>query len=314
MNAKFLPSSSPCSPRRRQMLGFASLAPMLLIAPDATSSEGLVSRPIPGSTERLPVVGLGTWQTFDVGGNRAARAPLKEVLRIMGAAGARTIDSSPMYGTSEAVAGSLMAELGMRDRLFVATKVWTSGRVEGIRQMQRSMKRLQVEQVDLMQVHNLVDLSTHVRTLAQWKERGLIRHLGISHYTASAYADVERALLGGKFGFLQINYSLAEREAERRLLPLAMEKGLGVLVNRPFAEGALLRRVRDKPLPGWAAEAGASTWPQLLLKWILGHPAVTCVIPGTGKPQHMKDNLSAGLEPLPDRALRERIAGYFDAL
>lgn len=260
------------------------------------------------------MIGLGTWQTFDVGADASAREPLRQVMQMLAASGAKTIDSSPMYGTSENVAGSLIADLGLRAQLFVATKVWTSGRAEGIRQMRQSMKRLQAERLDLMQVHNLVDVATHARTLAQWKERGLIRYAGISHYTSSAYAEVERWVRTGAFDFLQINYSLAEREADRRLLPIALEKGMAVLVNRPFAEGALFRRLRGTPLPGWAAEAGASSWAQLLLKWILGHPGVTCVIPGTAKPEHLKDNLGAGYPPLPERSLRQRIAVYFDAL
>ena len=261
--------------------------------------------------ESLPRIGLGTWQTFDVGAQRAARSELREVLRIFGQG---VVDSSPMYGSSESVVGDLVAELGIRARLFVATKVWTSGREDGIRQMETSFRRLRVERMDLMQVHNLVDVATHTKTLQDWKQKGRIRYLGITHYTASAYAEVERWLKTGAYDFLQINYSLAEREAERRLLPLAKERNLAVIINRPFAEGALFRRTKGKPLPPWAAELGIASWAQYFLKWIVSHPAVTCAIPGTGKAEHMKDNLGGGHGPMPDAATRRRMLDYFDSL
>src|SRR3954463_8557448 len=187
----------------------------------------------------LPRIGLGTWQTFDVGNDAAARAPLRELLKLLDG---NVVDSSPMYGTSESVAGDLIAELRLREKLFVATKVWTSGREDGIAQMETSFKRLRVKVMDLMQVHNLVDVGTHTRTLQEWKQRGRIRHIGITHYTSSAYAEVERWLKTGAYEFVQINYSLGERESERRLLPLAKENNVSVIVNRPFAEGALFRR------------------------------------------------------------------------
>ncbi|HEY5897609.1 MAG TPA: aldo/keto reductase [Burkholderiales bacterium] len=263
--------------------------------------------------ERLPAIGLGTWQTFDVGGDRSARESLREVLRIFAEEG-KVVDSSPMYGSSESVAGDLIAELGVRDKLFVATKVWTSGREDGIQQMNTSFRRLRVERMDLMQVHNLVDVATHTKTLQEWKQKGRVRHIGITHYTASAYAEVERWLKTGAYAFVQINYSLAEREAEKRLLPLAREKNVGVIINRPFAEGALFRRTKGKPLPPWAAELGIASWAQYFLKWIVSHPAVTCAIPGTGKPEHMKDNLAAGRGPMPDAAARERMREYLDSL
>jgi len=265
----------------------------------------------PQEKVKLPKIGLGTWQTFDVGSDAAARAPLREVLKLLNG---NVVDSSPMYGTSESVAGDLIAELGMRDRLFIATKVWTSGRDEGIQQMETSFKRLRVERMDLMQVHNLVDVATHTKTLQDWMAQGRVRHIGITHYTASAYAEVERWLKTGAYDFVQINYSLAERDAEKRLLPLAKEKHVAVIINRPFAEGALFRRTKGNPLPPWAAELGIASWAQYFLKWIVGHPAVTCAIPGTGRPEHMRDNLAAAQGPLPDAATRKRMVEYFDSL
>jgi diketogulonate reductase-like aldo/keto reductase len=302
-------------PRRRSALrALGGLAAALAMKPAAAQSPALLARPIPATGESLPVIGLGTWQVFDVGSSAAARAPLREVLSMFVKAGGRVIDSSPMYGTSEAVVGDLCAELGVCPKLFVATKVWTSGRDEGVRQMETSFRRLRVERMDLMQVHNLVDVATHTKTLSEWKAKGRVRHIGITHYASSAYAEVERWLKTGQYDFLQINYSLAEPESEWRLLPLARERKVAVIANRPFAEGAMFRRVRGKPLPPWAKEFGAVSWAQFFLKWILGHPAVTCTIPGTGKPEHMADNLAAGYGALPDEAMRRRMAEHFNSL
>jgi diketogulonate reductase-like aldo/keto reductase len=259
----------------------------------------------------LPRIGLGTWQTFDVGSDAAARAQLREVLKLLEG---NAVDSSPMYGSSETVAGDLIAELGMRRKLFIATKVWTSGRDEGIRQMETSFKRLRVEVMDLMQIHNLVDAGTHTKTLLELKNQKRIRNIGITHYTSSAYSEVERWLATGQYDFLQINYSLGERESENRVLPLAKDKGVKVIINRPFAEGALFRRTKGKPLPPWAVELGIASWAQYFLKWIVSHPAVTCAIPGTGRPDHMKDNLAAGQGPMPDATQRRRMAEHFDSL
>src|SRR6266851_1953994 len=214
----------------------------------------LIPRPVPSTGEPLPVIGIGTWQTFDVGAGAAERAPLREVLKAFAAGGGRVVDSSPMYGSSETVAGDLITALGLRERLFIATKVWTSGRDEGIRQMEESFRRLKVQKMDLMQVHNLVDVSTQTKTLLEWKQRQRVRYIGITHYTSSAYAEVERWLKTKQYDFVQINYSLGERDAERNILPLARDLGVAVIVNRPFAEGALFRRVKGKSLPPWAAE------------------------------------------------------------
>ncbi|HEX2565350.1 MAG TPA: aldo/keto reductase [Burkholderiales bacterium] len=299
-------------PRRRALLGaLAALAADPVMPQDSRAS---VSRPIGKSGESLPVVGLGTWQSFDVGRDAAARAPLREVLKVFAQAGARAIDSSPMYGSSEAVAGDLVAELGVRERLFIATKVWTSGRAEGVKQMEDSFRKLRVARMDLMQIHNLLDIVTHTKTLQDWKEKGRVRYIGITHYSASAHAEVERWLRSGAYDFVQINYSLAEPQAEERLLPLAAEKNIAVLINRPFAEGALFRKVRGKPLPAWAPEIGVQSWGQYFLKWIVSHPAVTCAIPATAKPEHMLDNLGAARGPLPDETLRRRMRAHFDSI
>ena len=271
-----------------------------------------MTRRIPSSGEELPALGLGTWQVFDVGAGE--RAPLREVIAQFARAGGKMIDSSPMYGRAEAVAGDLVADLALREKLFIATKVWTSGRDEGLRQIETSYRRLRVEKMDLLQVHNLVDTATHLKTLQDLKAKGRLRYLGLTHYTASAHAEMEAWLKKTKVEFLQINYSLAEPEAERRLLPLCQEKGIAVIANRPFAEGAMFRRVQGKPVPPWAAEFGATTWAQFFLKWIVGHPAVTCTIPGTGKPEHAADNVAAGFGLLPDEAMRRKMAAHFAQL
>ena len=274
----------------------------------------IMTRKIPSTGEDLPAIGLGTWQVFDAGSDAAARAPLRGVIAGFAKAGGRLIDSSPMYGSAESVAGDLVAELGLREKLFIATKVWTRGREDGIQQMETSFRRLKVKQMDLMQVHNLLDVDVHTSTLLDWKSRGKIRYLGITHYTASAHAEVERQLKKEKYDFLQINYSLAERESEKRLLPYCHDNKIALIANRPFAEGAMFRRVRGKPLPPWADEIGVASWAQYFLKWIVGHPAVTCTIPGTGKPEHIADNVAAGFGTLPDENMRRKMAGYYDKL
>jgi diketogulonate reductase-like aldo/keto reductase len=283
------------------------------VTPGGGAAPALLTRAIPSTGETLPAVGLGTWRTFDVGATAAARAPLREVLARFVALGGRVIDSSPMYGAAEAVAGDLAAELGLHASLFVATKVWTTGRQAGVAQMERSLAQLRVPRVDLMQVHNLVDWRTHLRTLREWKQAGRIRYVGVTHYTAGAYAELEQVLRSEPLDFVQVNYSLAERDAERRVLPLAKERGVAVLVNRPFAEGGIFRRVQGRALPPWAADLGVRTWAQFFLKWILAHPAVTCVIPATSRPQHLEDNMQAGRGPLPDAATRERMASLLTA-
>ena len=293
-------------PRRRALL--ALLASGVAIGRARAQSAG-VTKTIPSTGEELPVIGGGTWQTFDVGADSAKRAQLAEVLQLLGRG---VVDSSPMYGSSESVAGDLIAELGLRNKLFLATKVWTNGREAGGRQMETSFKRLRVKRMDLMQVHNLMDVATHTETLLEWKAKKRVRYVGITHYTSSAYPEVERLLKTKQYDFLQINYSLGERESEKRVLPLAKELGVAVIANRPFAEGALFRQVKGKALPPWAAELGIASWAQYFLKWIVSHPAITCAIPGTGRPDHMKDNVGAGRAPLPDAKARKRMAEHFE--
>jgi len=273
------------------------------------AGERMETRPIPSSKEPLPVVGCGTWQTFDIGANPAERAQRAGVLKALFAAGGSVIDSSPMYGRSEGVVGDVLKELGDRDKAFVATKVWTRGHADGIAQMQRSMSLLRVETIDLMQVHNLVDWKTHLATLRGWKQEGRVRYLGVTHYTSSSYRDLEAVMRAETLDFVQLNYSADDRTADQRLLPLAADRGMAVLVNLPFGgSGGLMRALAGKPLPSFAAEIGCTGWAQLLLKFVLGHPAVTCVIPGTSKPEHMRDNVRAGMGPMPDQAMREKIA------
>ncbi|HYD95933.1 MAG TPA: aldo/keto reductase [Noviherbaspirillum sp.] len=298
---------------RREALGLLAAAAFcrayaLPAAPAAATPAVLISRRIPASGEMLPAIGLGTWQTFDVGPGRAERAPLEEVLAEFAALGGRLIDSSPMYGRSEEVVGELAQALGLRGKLFVATKVWTQGRSAGIRQMEDSMRKLGARPIDLMQVHNLVDVKTHLATLREWKRAGTVRHIGITHYTAGSHDDVARVLASEAVDFVQINYSAAEPEAARRLLPLAQDRGVAVIVNRPFGGGDLVRRLRNRPLPDWAAEIDCTSWAQLLLKFVIAHPAVTCAIPATSKVAHLRDNMQAGRGRLPDEKQRAQIA------
>ena len=268
----------------------------------------MLTRPIPSSGERLPVIGLGTWQSFDIGADAAARAPLEEVLRAFVQLGGKLIDSSPMYGRAETVAGDLIAKIGAREKLFIATKVWTSGKDAGIAQMEDSIAKLRAKPIDLMQVHNLLDMETQLHTLADWKKQGRVRYIGVTHYTPSAYAAVAKAIEAHKMDFLQINYSVGEREAEQRLLPMARERGIAVIVNRPFAGGGLIRRLSSLPVPAWAAEIDCASWAQLLLKFVVSHPAVTCAIPATSKIEHLRDNMAAGSGRMPDEKMRALIA------
>ena len=287
------------------------------LAQTKTESSTMLMRPIPSSGEKLPVIGLGTWRTFDVDLTTDNRRELEEVLSLLVKLGGRVIDSSPMYGRAEEVIGDLTATLGIRDKLpaasppggglFLATKVWTRGKENGIKSMERSMSRLRTKRIDLMQVHNLVDVDTHLATLREWKEDGRIRYIGITHYESGAFAEVEKIMRSEKLDFVQINYSVVEHEAEGRILPLAQERGIAVVVNRPFGGGDLFDRVRSKSLPGWAAEFDCRSWAQFFLKWIVANPAVTCAIPATGKTRHLEDNMQAGIGRLPDAKMRQRM-------
>jgi diketogulonate reductase-like aldo/keto reductase len=280
----------------------------------ANESSTMLTRAVPSSGEKLPVIGLGTWRAFDVDLTSDIRRQLQEVLSLCVKLGGRVIDSSPMYGRAEEVIGDLSAALGIRDKLFLATKVWTRGKESGIKSMERSMALLRTKQIDLMQVHNLLDVHTHLATLREWKEQGRIRYLGITHYEAGAFADVEKIMRSEKLDFVQINYSLMEPEAEHRLLPLAQERRIAVIVNRPFGGGDLFSRVRSRPLPNWAAEFDCRSWAQFFLKWIVAHSAVTCAIPATDKPLHLEDNVQSGFGRLPEAKTRQRMVEFIAAL
>jgi diketogulonate reductase-like aldo/keto reductase len=258
------------------------------------------TRLIPASGEALPVIGCGTYMGFDHSPGSTAFTPLQGVLAALFDAGGTVVDSSPMYGKAEAALGELLDAGGLRPRAFVATKVWTTGRAAGLRQMEESFRLLRTDVVDLMQVHNLVDWQHQLASVRAWQQSGRVRYAGITHYTASAYGNVEAVLRSERLDFLQVNYSVQEREAAQRLLPLAQERGVAVLVNRPFGGGGLMRRLRDQDLPAWAAEIGCTTWSQVLLKFVLSHPAVTCVIPGSGSPGHMAENVVAGNGVIPE--------------
>ncbi|HET9693436.1 MAG TPA: aldo/keto reductase [Steroidobacteraceae bacterium] len=286
----------------------ASEAPTAMQTGTTTSTSSMLARPIGRTGEHLPVIGMGSSNTFDVGVAPDERAPLLDVLRELTAAGGSVVDTSPMYGRSEGVLGDLIEELALRPKLWLATKVWTKGREAGEQQIAASMRELGAARLELLQIHNRLDWQVHLPTLRALRETGKVKYLGITHYRADAHADLERVLSAEKFDFVQFNYSLAEREAEQRLLPFCRDRGVAVLVNRPFADGAMFQRVRDKPLPAIARELGIASWGQFFLKWIVGHPAVTCVIPATSKPKHMLDNCRAGFGPIPDTRQRELMA------
>ncbi|HYY13276.1 MAG TPA: aldo/keto reductase [Chthoniobacterales bacterium] len=297
-----------------RVVGGTAAGLLLPIASTRSQSVETLMRAIPTSGERLPVIGLGTWQVFDVDITPENEKQLSDVLSSFVALGGRVVDSSPMYGRSEQVIGTLAAKLGIRDKLFFATKVWTRGKEQGAESMARSMARFQVERIDLMQVHNLVDLDTQLATIREWKAQGRFRYIGITHSNMSAHAEVERVLRREQLDFLQINYSIMEREAEQRILPLTQDRQVAVVVNRPFGGGDLFSRVSTKPLPEWAAEIDCRSWAQIFLKWIIAHPAVNCAIPATNKAQHIADNLAAGSGRLPDDKARQRIVEFVSAI
>jgi len=271
----------------------------------------LLMRRIPATGETIPAIGLGTSGPFEVGADEAVRAPLREVLRAFFNAGASLIDSSPMYSTAEAVLGDLLSP-EQQAKVFLATKVWTPGSgnaaaQKGVEQMQRSMTLLKHPRIELMQVHNLVDLDAHLKTLRRFKAEGKIKYIGVTHYTASSYPDLIAIIEREKLDFIQFNYSVVTRAAEKKLLPLCADKGVAVIINRPFEDGNLFSKVQGKPLPPWAAEFGAGSWAQVFLKFVLSHTAVTCVIPATGKIRNLADNLAAAIGKLPDAKQRAKI-------
>lgn len=280
-----------------------------------SGNKAIIKRPIQKSGELLPVVGIGTYDTFNVGAKAPERAELKQVLNEFSALGGTVIDSSPMYGEAERVVGDLVGELNNREKYFYATKVWTSGRDAGVRQMNESFKLMRAGKVmELMQIHNLLDLKIHTQTLQAWKTEGRIRYLGITHYHAGAHGELEKLIKSHTYDTAQFNYSILEREAEARLLPACLDAGVAVIVNRPFAQAGLFSRVKGKPVPAWCGEFDCTSWAQFFLKYLLGHPAVTCVIPGTRRVSHLRDNMAAGVGRLPDAAQRKRMLEHFQSL
>jgi aryl-alcohol dehydrogenase-like predicted oxidoreductase len=274
----------------------------------------MLKRRIPSSGEQVPVIGMGSSNTFDVEGSAAVTDPLRQVLEALVQGGGTVVDTSPMYGRAESVLGDLIADLGLRQRLWLATKVWTRGREAGAAQIAESMRRLRTDRLELLQIHNLLDWREHLPTLRSLVGTGKVRYVGLTHYRADAHAELERVLAEQRFDWLQVNYSLAERAADERLLPFCRDKGIAVMANRPFADGEMFARVRGKPLPPWAAEFGCNSWAQFFLKFVASHPAVTCVIPATSKAANMRDNAAAGVEPLPDDKQRARMREYWNAL
>lgn len=291
--------------RRHFLLGLAALA---ALRPARAAPASLLERTIPSSGERLPVIGMGTWITFNVNRDPVSMAPLLPVLRTFFERGGALIDSSPMYGTAEAVLGELLEQVHERDRLFSATKVWTPGQRMGERQMERSRELWRLPGFDLMQVHNLLDWEAHLETLQAWKAEGRIRYIGITTSHGRRHQDMELIMERMPLDFVQFTYNVLDREAERRLFPLARERGLAVIINRPFRGGSLFGRVRNRPLPGWAAEIDCQNWAQVFLKFIVSHPTVTCAIPATSKVEHMRQNMGAVTGRLPDAGLRKRMA------
>jgi len=270
----------------------------------------MLMRPVPSTGEMIPVVGLGTWRQFDVGPDSSDRQPLMEVLKRMNAKGGKTIDSSPMYARSEEVIGDLTSETKLSSKFFYATKVWTHGKQDGIEQMNASFRKMRRSRMDLMQVHNLVDWKTHLETLHTWKEEDKVRYIGVTHYTDAAHEDLERVVKSQHLDFVQFNYSIRNRHAEQRLLNTARDNGTAVIINQPFESGSLFELVHGKPLPQWAAELEIRNWAQFFLKYILSHPAVTCVIPGTSDPVHILENMEAAYGRLPDERTRKKMADH----
>jgi diketogulonate reductase-like aldo/keto reductase len=303
---------------RRRFLGvLGGLGSALLLHPSRLPALGKtpITRPIPSSGERLPVIGMGTSRTHDVGPDAEPRARLRQAMQAFFAQGGRLIDTSPMYGNAEAVLGELLRAVPHdRQQLFAATKVWTWGKQAGIEQMQESMRRVGVRRFDLIQIHNLRDWQVHLDTLQAWKAAGKVRYVGITTSHGRSHEELELAMESAPFDFVQFSYNIGNRVAEQRLLPLAQERGIAVLANRPFQRGELFRAVRGKPLPEWAAEFDCASWAQFFLKFVVAQPAVTCAIPATSSVEHLVDNMGAGFGRLPDTAQRQRMVRYLQTV
>jgi len=311
MNLNHYPMS-----RRTFVATLAAALSTVWLAPGTlrAAQKALIRKPIPGTGEALPVIGLGSSRTFDIGRDQAALQSLIEVMQAFFANGGQLIDSSPMYGSAEQVIGELLQRSGSQDKLFAATKVWTDGEQDGIRQMEDSLQKWRLDRFDLMQIHNLRDWQIHLKTLRNWKAAGKIRYLGITTSHGRFHGELETILRNEPFDFVQLSYNIEDRSVEQRLLPLAAEHGIAVLVNRPFQRGALFGKVKGQSLPDWAAEIDCASWGQLFLKFVVSHPAVTCAIPATTKVHHMQDNMAAGFGQLPDAAMRKRMIDFYAAL
>jgi diketogulonate reductase-like aldo/keto reductase len=301
--------------RREATKLIAGTTASLLVTPSlsAQTQGSLLERAIPSSGEMLPVIGLGTSGVFNTS-SAAEQEPLEQVVAMLVKMGGKMIDTAPAYGQAETVTGEIATKLKLRDKLFLATKVGATGKAEGIQQMEHSLEVLGKKPIDLIQVHNLTDWETQLANLNEWKKQGRIRYTGITASRISAHADIVRTMEKERVDFVQINYSLMEREAEERVLPTAKDRGVAVIINRPFGRGDLFGRVRAKPLPEWAAEFDCKTWGQFFLKWIVAHPAVTCVIPATSNPHHMEDNMQGGVGRLPDEKMRRRMVDAMSAI
>jgi diketogulonate reductase-like aldo/keto reductase len=301
---------------RRQVLGAlaASAAAVLLRPLGALAQASPITKPIPSSGERLPVVGLGSWITFNVGDDPELRDECAEVIRAFFLAGGGMIDSSPMYGSSQEVIGYGLGKLGRPDGLFSADKVWISSASRGPSQIEDSRRYWGVQRFDLLQVHNLLAWEEHLTTLFSMRASGRVRYVGITTSEGRRHDELERIMASQPIDFVQITYNIVDREVEERILPLAGERKIAVIANRPFQEGALIRRLERHPLPSWAGEVGAANWAQFILKFIVSHPAVTCAIPATSKVSHVRENMGAARGVLPDDATRRRMAAYVAAL
>lgn len=300
---------------RRELLRLTLGAGFMRVATPFLPQTGssIVARVIHSSQESIPVIGLGSWITFNVGDDRAARAACAQVIRAFVDGGGRMIDSSPMYGSSQAVIGDAIASLPDPRRVFSADKVWTS-RADGRSQIEETRRLWRVAKLDLVQVHNLLGWEDHLPVLLEMKRAGRIRYVGITTSEGRRHADIERLLRQHQLDFVQLTYNAADREVESRLLPLAADRGTAVIVNRPFRQGALVNAAARQPLPSFAREIDCTTWAQLLLKFIVSHPAVTCVIPATSSVAHVRENLASGRGPMPDERLRQRIAAVVQSL
>jgi len=296
------------------LAGLALRAPLLFAGPSSGPESSAITRKIPGTDEAIPAIGMGTWITFNVGGDAALIAQRTEVLKTFFELGGTVVDGSPMYGSASDVVGEALVSLNARDRVFAATKIWTSDESATQQEAERSLKRWNVDQFDLLQVHNLRGWQGHLESLKTMKQNGEVRYIGITTSHGRRHREFAQIMEREPIDFVQLTYNVLDREAETRLLPLAREKGIAVIVNRPFQGGSLFRRFQSRPLPVWAGEAGVSNWAEFFLKYIISHPAVTCAIPATTKVEHMKENMGALYGELPDPEQRRRMADYVRSL